>query len=412
MLNSKQSYLLTQLVLFIIWPFGSFLLAVRFFRNRISWLFYMLFACVAGMNFYYTYHFDIYRNVELFKEFTAYSNDFIVSGNFLSLHPEMGVDVYGQLVFILSSRITSNPKIFTLIITLLYTYFFGRVAVELIKDIKGHTTQLMLIYFFGFVIFFSFLNIGGIRQGAAYFYYIFHIIRYFKGGRHSKYLIFLTPFFHFGMIIPCLLFVVYLILKERERVAYYFLAISFFGESIYRYVTKLVYQLPFLSKSLNFRVKNYIGEYVELRDTAVSGYLRFKEPFFLIMMAIVIILLRYFYGNNFNAFTKRFYIFMIWLLGLVNILSVNIMLFQRNAVLWILLAFIYMFYFVMEFKGQKLVKKISLVPVLPIIINSAMTLLEGCKFVSIESIVGNLYYLVFESEPTNSVYYIIYEFLH
>lgn len=319
------------LILFLIWPFGAFLITIRKFHLKESKVIVYLFLVLFGLTFVLgNEKLDSFRYAEYYKHVASLSSKeflYSLSGFFLS---ENTLDIAQPFISFILSRITDDPRLFFGAIAAIFGYFYLK-SITLLHDqyIENNNNNSFFFLLFFILILDPIFNINGFRFWTAawiFFFGAYHVVAY----RKIKYLwlCFLSILFHFSFFAPAFILLAYYILGNRNRWYYAFLLASFLISDI---VFKLVPQiLPFLGEGISSKAGRYantetMGQISARTEWAIEQgkwyiYLPGKVAFYYIVFAFLYI--RYKYRNLPKSIElENIYSFALLFLAFANTIS-------------------------------------------------------------------------------------------
>jgi hypothetical protein len=243
MIKSDKKYYL--FILFLIWPFGTLLLAIRKFTEEHYRFIILLFSILFGYSVY-LFSGDILRYEQAFYEIITYEwgdyfhlllNSFSAdklagfSKNVVNTQP----DVYALSLQFLTSRLTEDPRWFWAIVSLLYTYFFIQFLSEVIKETELVKTIPQIIFISYLVLLIPYYyGVTGVRFWTAVFIFMLCVMRYIRY-QDAKYIIIaaFTILVHYAFILPVGLLLFYRFIPSNRYViaAMMIVSIGFFAAS-------------------------------------------------------------------------------------------------------------------------------------------------------------------------------------
>ena len=211
--------------LFIFWPFGAFILALRKIRIKRYQGLILLFSFLFGYSVY-LYSGDIVRYGESFLVITNYTwSDywFLVShtlspDKFINYSPNVvntQPDIYALSLQFIVSRFTENPRWFWAIVSVVYTGFFLMFINEVSKEVKWVNSRVQTVFFvFLLMIVPFYVGVTGVRFWTALFLFMTFTIRYVRTGEVKNILILsISVLIHFSFVIPVVLLILYRFIK-------------------------------------------------------------------------------------------------------------------------------------------------------------------------------------------------------
>jgi hypothetical protein len=215
-------------LIFLIWPFGAFLLKLYGKFDSNSKFIIYAFAFIFGYNVVPTGH-----DISSYKiKFEAISNNYQINDLLLkigSLYSDVSSDsqnsfskkpdIYADVIAFLTITLSSNVQLFWGIVSLIYTILFVKVLEIAIKRkrilYEAFQVNAMVKYAVGiimlslvFVIPFS-RGVAGVRFWTAYWLFIYAVLRIDetpKRNYSSYFYVLLTPLIHYTYIFPLVLF--------------------------------------------------------------------------------------------------------------------------------------------------------------------------------------------------------------
>lgn len=138
-------------------------------------------------------------------------------------------DLYLHIVSFLTSRISSRPAFFFLIVSLIYGIFYIRGVTIVYQQIKSNWSYTLAIIFFLFVFWKSLEGINSIRNWTAAWIFFNGAFSYFQT-RSKKFilLVLLSPLVHFAYILIILPFLVVYFFGNKPKIYFLILLTSFF----------------------------------------------------------------------------------------------------------------------------------------------------------------------------------------
>lgn len=259
------------LILFLLWPFLSFLRAIRYYwkpwaKNAV-WLFTVFFGYNIIIHGSYT---DIQGYVAQFKEFTRLDMPIASFLNSLYSRESGYTDIVQQIISYIVSKVTSDSRILTAIFGLIFGFFYSRNVWYLIglsrKPLDNISGSVIIV----FALIMGMWEMNVYRFSTASHVFLFGVIP-FLFERKTKYL-FISPLsilFHFSFILPVTLLFIYIFLGNRI-VLYYILYILSFLISAIDLETLRQY-LSFLPEIFQGKVLIYTNE--DFASSRTEGFI-------------------------------------------------------------------------------------------------------------------------------------------
>lgn len=222
---NKAKYLAIQIALALVSPFASMCVAVRFYRNPLSWLFMLVFAYYFGSHMYMGV--DI---TEHYGEMMAYyygnSFDEIYNNPVVFLH---WGEPYAFLLKFILSRFTNSPMVFGGVVCVIYMALQINFVTAFQKLYKNRLSFLAGLLLFVVLTVVQFSWYQGVRYWPGVFWFMGFLIRYIitKKWYHLA-IACICPFFHYTLILlPAALFANYILTKMGMKVHVFVFLLSF-----------------------------------------------------------------------------------------------------------------------------------------------------------------------------------------
>ena len=219
-MNNSKSYIATSWFIFIIWPFFSFVNALRDVSNRSNQIIFLAFSFLFGYSvFYSTGGGDIMRYELGFNQVANYRwNDFffflkhplsIERYNFYEINAmNSKPDIYALSLSFFVSRFTENPRWFWAFASSIYTFtvlhFFNSIKYE-VNWVKNSFSQSVFFIALLLIVPF-FVGVTGIRFWPALFIFTTYSLKFFND-RKLKYLLLasISMLFHYTFLFPLII---------------------------------------------------------------------------------------------------------------------------------------------------------------------------------------------------------------
>ena len=311
-----------EYLLFAIWPFLAFLVALRSFGWQYSKGIIILFYALFGFTYLYTESSDSSRHAESFVltgkyPFTDFIN--IVSGMY-SVEGQKP-DFFMNLIGFMVSRFTENPQYFFLILSLLLGWMLIK-NINMLHDLyKDHSNSISLIFLFFIFTLIPPSRILSFRHYLALLVFIYGFYNYQK----EKKFIFLfvltsSIFFHFGFLMAVGLFYIYNLLGNRNFIYYALILLSvIYAEQASTFLREIGTGLyvggldQIVSGYTNEKYLIRVSEYQEGRNYILNNYIRWTTLFMLISIVYHKIKIK-----KFNLISENIYSFILLFFAFVN----------------------------------------------------------------------------------------------
>lgn len=314
-------------LLFLIWPFGSSLAAIKFNREplakNIFWLFCIFFGYTFVIDFQEA---DSARYVQRFTEY-AQSNSTIrdVIGDLYSKNTWQ-IDIVQPLLTYLVSRMTRNPSFLFAAFAFIFGFFYSRNLWYLLDRIRGRKSYIIYVFLVVFALLNPIWNINGFRMYTAVHIFLFGALPYLLEGK-KKYLIWAiaSVFVHFSLFVAVMLLIGFSFLPRKSVLFFWFFIItSFIKEIDLLIVRDILYLLPDI---FYFRVQSYTNLlYVESLAKSASftnWYIAFAKQS-VVWVAYALTMYVYVFGREFLKQRRQLlnlFCFALFMVGFANLSS-------------------------------------------------------------------------------------------
>lgn len=251
--KNKYSAVGSNIMFFLIWPFGTLLYSLYYYDKKESRVVFALFAGLFGYSLIASSaELDLYRVLKQLEEYSQYKfvDIGIVIKNLYSNSADASIDLYRPIMNFTVSRFTSNGNILLLFYGLVYGFLYSQTT----KFFKKSFNTPFYIHFGLFITFssvFGLHSLAGVRFGTAFYLYTLGMLSYFENKKQVGILILAASVLvHYGYIPAVLMFLVF-VLVENNRV----LIKGFFLVSIV------------LSMFLSLSISDYISSIANLFGT-------------------------------------------------------------------------------------------------------------------------------------------------
>lgn len=212
------------LLLWLAWPFGAFLYALRNYRHAWASKVFVLFAVFWGFTFVpFGDAVGLARDLEIMQEqslFDVFSNFYAKGSSQLDL-------LYPILIFFVS-KFTTDYRFLFVILTFLFALFITKSLRFLLLFVRDKTGLLPGLILISFAVTIQLWYIGGRWNLAALvFGYNILIYLYFKKRKYLFYSLF-SILIHWSFIFVTPIVIIYLLLKNKTNLYYIVFVISFF----------------------------------------------------------------------------------------------------------------------------------------------------------------------------------------
>lgn len=291
---------LLNIPLFIIFPFVSFLIAIRNLKSRTNGLIFIAFCTLFGFSFMFTstsadsYRVALVFNEYVFKSFTETYQLYLLGGS---------PDLYRFLCYTLVKSFTDNPKILFALFGLVFGIFWYWAYRLFLKE-KGAKRDIVIsILIFIFLILNPITSINGARFNTAIWVFVVATIQIVRYGNLKYFILLLcAPLVHFGFLFGVLVVILFSLFKKillREDILYKWLFYIFIGSFLISFLLSTnVIKFDFLSayipsESISNKLSNYNSDDAALlNERRASGSPFIKvQTFFLGFIKIVVFII-------------------------------------------------------------------------------------------------------------------------
>jgi len=320
--RTDKKFLATLLLAFLLWPFGSLLIALYHYTRREAHTIFILFTGLYGyLMVADSAGLDLFRTLHSLQIYSALSagDIFKAIGGVYSQEPDSSVDIYRDLVTFLVSRVTSNGSILTLIFGLIYGWLFVKSISIFIDQNNGKGFFITLLMFcFSFI--FPLDQLAGVRYATAAYLFFAGTTKFLEtqDKRHLLSVI-ITPLIHFAFLSLVVAVVIYLILKKRAVFIYIILLVSFILPGLIEgYVNKVS---SLFGGAIEQRANLYLyqKELMGNNHTQLAWYIRYREEsMFYFAIATLALSKLFFRRLQSTIFSESVFLMSLLILSLVN----------------------------------------------------------------------------------------------
>lgn len=259
-----------ELPLFLLWPFGSFLLALRSIPSRKSGLIYVLFTTLFGYAFSFTtISADSYRVAWVFS-----NSYYTIQKTFENYSSGRITDIYRYLMYSITQLFTENPKVLFALFGFVFG-IFSYISLKLLLSIKKSEQDVYIAIIA--LIFFasnSMININGARFYTAAIIALCAIVKLFYYHKRTWLIPLLaTTLIHFSFlfIVPFIL-IIYLFksfIFNANKTSKWIYIVFYFGFFLTFLSDTNLIQLDFLSGVLSTSVADKVELYNSTKTSEV-----------------------------------------------------------------------------------------------------------------------------------------------
>jgi hypothetical protein len=378
--NSKN-----YLILFLLWPFMAFLMALKNYSQKESKKVVYLFLIYYGLTFVigttgvdaHSYATYLKQNAEL-----PFSALFKVIGG---LYSDTTVDIVEPLISFIVSRFTSYYGVLFAVFAAIFGFFYLQ-SINQLHDLYRKNpgwNALILIAFFVMIL--PITSINGFRMYTAtwiFFYGSWHVII----NRDPKYLLlaFSSALVHWSFLSANAILIIYFFAGNRNLIYLPIVILSF----ILPQLMAPVFQSISLSLggSIQRRYEGYSNEdyILGIQGTYehAAWFMGLSDDlvFYYFIVAIIIIQLRYGYLLKENI-ERNFFSFLLLFLAFVNFGKAIPTFGGRFQQIFYLYATVYVFLYFLKIPGKK-ISFLTLIGLFPMALNAAITFRMGSESIS------------------------------
>lgn len=374
------------LLLFIVWPFLSFLIALSNFSRKEAKLIVYLFIIYYGLTFVNAnseidaYRYALQLNANAQKPFSEFFN--IVGG----LYSDSSVDLIEPLISFIISRFTSNHSVYFAVWAAIFGFFYLK-SIDLLY--KRHLTNpgwnsILILLFFIMIL--PITSISGVRMWTAawiFFYGAYHIIV----NRSIKYFILtlLASLVHWSFISANAILLIYFLVGNRNIVYIPLAILSFFIPQVF---SSTLQSISFkLGGSIQQRVSSYASEgYIaSVQESALDSawFIKIGSNLVFYYLILAIVIIHVFYGFMMKEKGERnLFSFLLLFLAFVNF-GLPIPSFgERFMVIFFLFATYYLLSLLVKFTNRK-IHNLTLLGLFPWLLYSAINFRIGSESVNV-----------------------------
>ena len=409
------------LLLFLVWPFLSFLTALKSVFNSSSQKIILMFSFMFGYTVY-LYSGDILRYEESFEIVYGYSwSDYwylisnlfsvdkfnIYQPNVVNTQP----DPFAFTLQFLVSRFTDNPRWFWAIVSTFYTYTVLNLANFVYKEnysiyLKSYRNTFLWLSFFLVIPFY--VGVTGVRYWPALFLFVFFLLNYLKQRTFFSLLLIFTPaLIHYSFIAPAAFVIGVKFIPNRLMIHKISVVISilfFFTSSFTGIFSFLNESLTYVEGSqLEDRLSSYTNtesfEQRQEKSSATNWYVSLRSDLlFYFLIGINVLNVFGFFRFRETNFTKNFYHYFIFFMCLA-LITYNLGSIGRLKNVFIILACIRFISLYNSNYNVKKFKKISTLFIVIILFKTIVDFRAGLYFVDPFLLINNtLTFLFLESD--------------
>ena len=246
-------------ILFILWPFLSFMVAIANFSRKEARIVVYMFIIYFGLTFVNSntavdaYRYSLSLKANALLPFSEFYN--IVGG----IYSDTSVDIIEPLISFIVSRFTSDHSLYFGIWTALFGYFYLKSIVHIYDRYELHTGWNTIILMIFFIMTIPITMVSGVRMWTAawiFFYGAFRVVT----EKNPRFLLITlaSSLVHWSFISANIILLIYYFVGNRNVIFYPIVVASFILPQL---ATPLLQMVAFrLGGSLQNRYSNYSSE--------------------------------------------------------------------------------------------------------------------------------------------------------
>ena len=381
-------------ILFLIWPFLSFIEAFAYgFSKKSHKLLLTLFSGFIGLNFAvdsespdintYINRFQLYYN----RDF-SYLQEFVIS--YFQLEAKH-YDILTQVIYYVLSRFTDSPYILFLTFGLIFGYFYGNVFIQIGAyvnkklSLTDHVLILVLL-----LLIFPTKGINQFRFYTASLIFINGLLSYFNNNKKASiYLMVLSLVTHIALILPIISFLISLMFKKMNIKVFITALIIIVLTSTQ--LTFIEQYINILGGSIEEKYNDYTGDIAKTRMESFKDRVWYAAYYReLLVVALLAVFLYIFKRKDILTSKDKKLLVPISFLALFTALTFNMYMYHRY---FDLLAFVLLFYIIMiKIKyNDRMLNFYTAIALPPFSLAAVLNLSDVLRFVNPFIIVDNYF---------------------
>jgi len=398
-------------VLFVISPFLTFLISLRYYSSQQYRIFLILFFLLYGYSFVTIPGSDHSGYIETYKEYTTYKySDFkeiildTYSAN--SIQP----DFYAPVLLFLTSRVTEDYRFLSLVQAFIYFSVCLALWNSIWKLNHGDYRKLYFIFFVGTIFILNFYaGINGIRWALAFMVYSLGSLKYILSNKlRFLGLAILSVFIHFSLIPAILFLLVFTIIKSFKNINLLFgiLILTVIASSLLSLVLTSgasYFGSGIENKLIGYGSENYVAYRESLAD-ANNWYVNFnlKSTYIFVIASMMLLWVRK-SKLKFDNISTNLFVFTILLLIQSTITSsiLDPITSRRYFLLMALFGLITLYYIGYNNQQSTLIRVLCIFYVPLLILHILVTFRGGLYTVSPFLVFGNVFFILFMKSDIN-----------
>lgn len=388
-------------LLFIIWPFGSFLFALSNFSRKESHIIIMLFTGLFGYSMIAeSAGLDIHRVLGLAGIYSAYSSSQIIEvvTGLYGPDPDNAVDIYKDLVAFIVSRFTTNGNILFMVFGLIYGWIYTK-SINVLISFENGKNIFTIVILLSFSVAFGLDQLAGVRFATAAYVLFFGIFNFLKSNKKNYlFIASLSLLIHFAYLSVLVVFILFLLINRRYRIIYSILIFSFISAGFFQGTINQI--ISYLGGSIEERAKLYTQ--LESGQQRLIWYVALRENLMTIYAFIFILFTKIRRMKlNRNALSDKLLHFSLLLLALSNFTNHIQHAGYRYNFVFVMFFMSYVFIFYHANKGIKQIRILILMAI-PFFILQFLYVARSVLFYSSPMLyIGNIFMILFQETDKN-----------
>ncbi len=382
----NTSHIRQYLILFLIWPFLAFLLAIKNYSQREAKKVVFLFIIYYGLSFVLTHigtDSEEYARRLIINSKLPFSDFFKIVGGLNTT--DTSVDIVEPLISFVVSRFTNFHGVYFAIWAAFFGFFYLKSA-NLLYDryrIKPDLNAAIMMIFF--ILILPPTSMNGPRMWTAawvFFYGAYHVVLY----RDSRYL-FVTlasSLVHFSFLSANAILFIYYFAGNRNFIYTSLLILSFVLPHLVAPYFRSISNI--FGGAIQGRYEGYTNEEyilgIQQSYKHASWFLTLSNDlvFYFLLLALAIIQIKNKHLMNEKS-DRNLFSFLLLFLAFVNFGKDIPSLGKRFQIIFFLFATLYIFLFFLKQPGNKF-KLLALIGLFPMALNAALTFRLGAENIS------------------------------
>lgn len=207
--DTTDKNLILKVFLFLVSPFVSFLVSLKDISSKSSYIIFICFCLLFGLNFNVTddrssdYNLDgSYYRALFERDYVNYGTNFHERlENYLSFSEVTSTDIYADFISFIVSRFTGNYHLLFFVYALVFTFFMAKSLKYLLKSPNYKNGSIVCFLLFLLFIVNDIFNINGVRFWTAAWVAVYALLKYYVDKKKWPLLLILsTPLIHASFV--------------------------------------------------------------------------------------------------------------------------------------------------------------------------------------------------------------------